>query len=953
MSGPHFLRQLQHGGARVRGMVWLLVGLCLAAMLFGAGLTVASLAKVRTERAWLLRENARMARISMELRTWADTAGQDLDNLLDPGAAFTVEDHWADGFLGAIAQARTGHEGDLARESVSLGGILDELERQAGVLRTFRASLLQWRQRAAPVHADLATKATLNAIRQRLGNLRASVESVEGQVRLDFARLVRQFRASKGDAALALARRLLPLETSWEGREITAIRRELLEVSRLCEELAGATTSDELTDLKENRFQPSLARIQRALLALSHNTGIQPFAEADLDQLMAAVFGQGYALDSSLQIITPGKGGLYGLKEQELELDAEHITLLAEDTSLLVPLGREIARMQVASAEFADRVGTRIEASMLTNLWSAAALAVVGTACFLTLALYITRGIRGQLSALDSAQESFRLLLESAPDAMTLVDDQGDIVLVNQAAERLFGYGRADMLGQPLEMLLPERFREHHHSQVQDYIKSPGTFGHLTGGLEIAARTKAGREFPADISLSPLAVDGRVYVLSDIRDATERKRNEERIRRNFTMQTAVSDTLQVVLEPLPLEERLGRVLDILLGIPFLGLAGQASVHLANDDGTILTLVAYRGLDSDTAQVCAQLPVGACDIPVAPQAPGTITDPQLAACLGLSAQGPCQGLFTRNQHLVPIRSGEQLRGVMLLAVHPGHEPGQEENALLLAIARVAAGMLERTRVEAARQALQQQLIESEKLSALGRLTANVAHEIRNPLMALGGFARRLDTLLDPGSKAKDYCEVIVSESSRLEKLLHDVLTLTRAPKATREPLDLSTVVQESAKVFGLSAQDHKVGLQQILAPVPPVLADRVQVREALDNLITNAMDAMPDGGELTLLADEALVDGRRFARLQVRDTGVGIAPEKVDKIFEPFFTDKIPGHGQGIGLGLAITRKIMAEHGGQVAVESHQNQGTTFSLLFPVYMQQAAGTGKQSSSTDAA
>jgi signal transduction histidine kinase len=138
----------------------------------------------------------------------------------------------------------------------------------------------------------------------------------------------------------------------------------------------------------------------------------------------------------------------------------------------------------------------------------------------------------------------------------------------------------------------------------------------------------------------------------------------------------------------------------------------------------------------------------------------------------------EDMAPHGHYCVPVMSGEDVLGVMNLYVEKGHRRLPEEEALLLSVAKTLAGIIERRKAERERERLREQLNQAEKLSALGRLTANVAHEIRNPLTAIGGFARRFEKKLSPEAKEREYAGIIISEVARLEKILRSMLTFSR-------------------------------------------------------------------------------------------------------------------------------------------------------------------------------
>ena len=228
--------------------------------------------------------------------------------------------------------------------------------------------------------------------------------------------------------------------------------------------------------------------------------------------------------------------------------------------------------------------------------------------------------------------------------------------------------------------------------------------------------------------------------------------------------------------------------------------------------------------------------------------------------------------------------------------------------------------------------QDKLIQAEKLASLGRLTSDVAHEIRNPLSAVGGFARRLNKIVE-GEKEKEYAGIMVAEVDRLEKILRDVLTFSRDAKFHLERHKLENVISDTLKIYQDLCEEQSINLMvDTGGNLPNVLIDREQVRQAMGNLITNAIDSMPGGGTLAVKTGMQELHAVSFIFLSVSDTGTGVPEEKLPLIFEPFFSTKETGHGTG--LGLSITRKIMEEHGGFIKAESNMGKGSIFSLYFP-------------------
>ena len=239
-----------------------------------------------------------------------------------------------------------------------------------------------------------------------------------------------------------------------------------------------------------------------------------------------------------------------------------------------------------------------------------------------------------------------------------------------------------------------------------------------------------------------------------------------------------------------------------------------------------------------------------------------------------------------------------------------------------------------------QSMHGRLIQVEKMSELGRMAADVAHEIRNPLTSIGGFARRLDKNLSEIKsersiyKGKEYVGIIISEVNRLERILKDILTFSRDVKYNMERLRINEIINASLITFAELFREQKINvIEKIDNSIPEVLLDRNQLKQALLNFISNAIDAMPNGGSITISTYIEELNNVTYAVLDVTDSGQGIPDKRMDNIFEPFYSSK--EIGEGTGLGLSICKKIIDEHNGLIKVESTLGKGSSFKVLLPV------------------
>jgi two-component system, NtrC family, sensor kinase len=241
--------------------------------------------------------------------------------------------------------------------------------------------------------------------------------------------------------------------------------------------------------------------------------------------------------------------------------------------------------------------------------------------------------------------------------------------------------------------------------------------------------------------------------------------------------------------------------------------------------------------------------------------------------------------------------------------------------------------------------EQRLIRSERLAAVGKIAAQITHEIRNPLASLGLYAELLADELPPGEReGRRLLTAISAEVDRLSEITESYLRFVRLPKPKLEPEDLGALVTSVLEFARAELAQSGVALNVEVAPgLPDIAADENQLRQALLNLVRNAREALAATGGVLRVAVDGAPDGR--VRLTVADTGPGIPPEHVGKIFDPFFSTK----EKGTGLGLALVQQIVAEHGGRIEVDSPPGRGTTFVITFPPLVRPEATGAEEASS----
>jgi signal transduction histidine kinase len=291
---------------------------------------------------------------------------------------------------------------------------------------------------------------------------------------------------------------------------------------------------------------------------------------------------------------------------------------------------------------------------------------------------------------------------------------------------------------------------------------------------------------------------------------------------------------------------------------------------------------------------------------------------------------------------PVALDESNLGFLKIGLSLGSMEVAWRNSLraivILGLAIVAAGILgmaaifhnQNTHLIEVR-ALEAEVAHRERLSALGNLAATVAHEVRNPLNAISMGLQRLKVEFQPKDDPADYSrltELMLGEVHRLNSIVEQFLSLARPVEIKAEVLLVQEVLKELAALEDSHAGHSNVRIQVNAAPnLPPLMADPRRLTQVLLNLMLNGLQAMPHGGTLTL---EAKTSGSNLL-IAVTDTGTGIAPENLSRIFEPYFTTK----AQGSGLGLAISRRMIEAHGGTITAANESGGGCRFEISLPL------------------
>jgi PAS domain S-box-containing protein len=502
------------------------------------------------------------------------------------------------------------------------------------------------------------------------------------------------------------------------------------------------------------------------------------------------------------------------------------------------------------------------------------------------------QALQRSLEELRALGARFGGILDIAEDAVISVDAQHRITLFNRAAERTFGYSASEVMGLPLDLLLPDRFAAFHRQHIEGFAGSPVATRRMGELREVVGRRKDGSEFPAEASISKLGLASGPIFTAFLRDVTERKRSEAAREESERRWRAVYENSAI-------------------GIALTDVTGR--ILAANP--ALQRMLGY------TEEELRRLSV----MELTPEEDREATRSRITE---LTAGGLHEyHLERRYLH----RDGSIVWANTSVADIPGNE------RMPRMFVRIIEDVSEQKRTAVALATTRAELARMTRVTTMGELAASIAHEVNQPLAAVvanGNACRRWLAARPPNMREADTAlRCILEDASRASDVISRIRGFLKRGESRKAPLEVNDVIREVISLVQGEARTRGVSLRvESAADLPPVAADRVQLQQVILNLVMNAIEAM------ARVTDRARVLEVRSERhrsdtvlVAVRDSGVGLDPEHRVRIFDAFYTTK----PEGMGMGLAISRSIVEAHGGRLWAIPNDGPGTTFQFTLPV------------------
>jgi PAS domain S-box-containing protein len=517
-------------------------------------------------------------------------------------------------------------------------------------------------------------------------------------------------------------------------------------------------------------------------------------------------------------------------------------------------------------------------------------------------------------------------IVEIASDAIICMDAFQRITFFNKGAEAIFGWTSAEIVGQRIETLIPERYQANHARQVAEFGRSGVKARRMGERREIAGVRKSGEEFPAEAAISQVRQGDDVVFTVALRDVTVRKRFEQRQQflaeagEKLASSFGSTETLTQVARLAVPTMADGCILENRIGNGFLG---GAAAHVDPDIEEILDEIALAGArippnDHPLTEILRKPSPVLLQTNAASRLVEVSANP--AYLRAMKAMNPQSALF------LPLVAREQLIGALTLFRTRGSFDG-DDLGFAEDLARLAALALDNARLHDTVRA---------SLRARDEIVGVVSHDLRNPVAAVKMLSGTLLRSPDSGGRtAHESIELIGQAAEQMDALIRDLLDVNRLDAGklvvAAVPVDPSNLLADSLQTLRPLVEGKGIDLDlRIETDLPKVMADRERVQQALSNLVGNAIKFSPPGSTIVVAPRR----GTDEIVISVVDNGKGIAAEHLPRVFDRYWQSSRTDR-QGAGLGLAITKGIVEAHGGRIWIESTPGKGTTASFSLPL------------------
>ncbi len=524
-------------------------------------------------------------------------------------------------------------------------------------------------------------------------------------------------------------------------------------------------------------------------------------------------------------------------------------------------------------------------------------------------------------------------IAEATKDGIIAINGDGDILLWNHGAEKIFGYTMAEISEKNVTDIMPERYKKQ-HLQALETIKETRNPKLQGKTVEIYGLHKKGFEFPIEATLSFWVEGEGIFFSAVVRDISERIATEERNERLYQFQVAISNLLKIALKPLSLSGLLQKALETILSVPWLSFESKGSIFLLDPTRDVLILRAAVGLSEQLIAQCHEVTVGKCLCGRAAQRRQIIF-----ANSSSDFESGYRGVDDHAHYCIPILFDHQLLGVLNAFVPSDHQDIAEEREFMSTIADTLAGLIQRKLGEQELKAAKEAAEAANR--AKSDFLATISHEVRTPLNGIMGMA---ELLMEKrlSSKKLFYVEMIKKSGEILLRTINDVLDLSKVESGELAldeiDFDLREIRNELRDLFGELAVKKAIRFRTRIGKNVPrfVRGDRHRILQILINLLSNAVK-FTESGEILFSMNATRRDDVTWVGFVVRDTGIGIDETVQQTIFQPFTqadTSTTRRFG-GSGLGLAICKKLTTLMNGDINLESGVGEGSTFELTLPL------------------